>query len=177
LEALSTRPAESENRIRHLEGRLQEILDRFNVPHFGDDSPARIDRQTYLPVIQGRHFDDWSSQGLTVLVNVAHALAHQRTAIDLGLPLPHILLIDGLTSNVGRKGADLERIRGVYDYLIELSDELGERLQVIVSDNDIPTRAQPYRRLILSEEDRLIPTDDISKARAALEGSEPTPDE
>jgi hypothetical protein len=98
-----------------------------------------------------------SSQGLQVLVNVAYAVAHQKTAIELGLPLPNILLIDGLTTNVGHEGFDVERVHNAYLSLIALAEELGDTLQIIVADGNVPPEADPYVRLRLSEEDRLIP--------------------
>lgn len=92
-----------------------------------------------------------------MLVNVAHAIAHQKTAIELGLPLPNTLLIDGLTTNVGQEGYDLERVHNAYSCLISLAEEVGDTLQVIVSDGNVPREADSYVRLRLSEEDRLIP--------------------
>jgi predicted ABC-type transport system involved in lysophospholipase L1 biosynthesis ATPase subunit len=74
----------------------------------------------------------------------------------LGLGLPQILFIDGLTSNLGHEGEDLERVNAVYDYLIELSEELGDQLQLVVADNDVPLRAHRHIRLRLEENDRLI---------------------
>ena len=116
-----------------------------------------MDRRTYLPVLDGRRFDDLSSQGLQVLVNVAYVIAHQVTAIELRLPLPNILLIDGLTTNVGQEGYDVERVHNAYDYLIEIAEEHGDTLQIIVSDGNVPPEAEKYVLLRLSEKDRLIP--------------------
>jgi len=156
LDQEKSRVGDYERRIRVLESRFEEILERFHAPRFADPPTARIDRQTLLPVVDGRRYDELSSQGLQVLVNVAHALAHHLTALELGLPLPGILIIDGLTSNLGHEGEDFERVRGVYDYLVEL-DQSGTPLQIIVADNDVPSHVQEYVRLRLTEEDRLIP--------------------
>jgi len=110
-----------------------------------------------LPVIYGRRFDNLSSFGLQVLVNVAYALANHRTSIDLNLNLPAIILIDGLTSNVGHEGFDLDRVNKAFTYLTNLSSEMGDRLQIIVADGNIPPEAEPFVRLRLTENDRLIP--------------------
>jgi hypothetical protein len=90
-------------------------------------------------------------------VNVAYALTSHRTSISLDLKLPAILLIDGLTSNVGHEGFDLERKNKAYSYLIALSSEIGDRLQIIVADGNIPEEAEPFVRVRLNENDRLIP--------------------
>lgn len=156
LDVQSTRGADAEDRIKRLEKEFERILDIFNAPRFGDIRQARIDRRTFLPVLDGRRFDELSSQGLQVLVNVAHALAHHRTSIALNLGLPQILFIDGPTSNLGHEGEDLKRIHAIYDYLIEISRELGDQLQIIVADNDVPGQAEPFVRVRLSESLRLI---------------------
>jgi hypothetical protein len=157
LQIAEGRWTKAESCIQHVETRFHEILQIFQAPRF-DIGSDRIDRQTFLPIYDGRRFDDLSSQGLKVLVNVAHALAHQLTSIDLGIPLPNILFIDGLTSNIGHEGEDLERVRGIYKYLVFLSEKLGDKLQIIVADNDIPNIATDFIRIRLSETDRLIPS-------------------
>ena len=157
LEALKTRRDLSEQRIRVLERHFEASLEKLGVPRFSDHPTSRIDRKTYLPEIDGRKFDDLSSQGLQVLVNVALAVAHQKAAIELGLPLPNILMIDGLTTNVGQEGYDAERVHNAYSYLIETAQELGDIVQIIVADGNVPPEADKYVRLRLSERDRLIP--------------------
>jgi hypothetical protein len=157
LAAASSERSSVEQRIKHLEKTFSDILQRLEVPRFSKEFEASIDRKTYLPIVYGRTFDSLSSLGLTVLVNVAYALAQQKTSLDLGLNLPNILLIDGLTSNVGHEGFDLRRIHKAFDYLIEVSEEIGEQLQIIVADGNIPNEARPFVRLRLSETNRLIP--------------------
>jgi hypothetical protein len=46
------------------------------------------------------------SQGLKKLVNIAHALAHHTVAIDRNLPMPGLLVLDGLSANGGHEGFD-----------------------------------------------------------------------
>lgn len=153
----SRRGNEAEERIGALEARFAELLSRLDVPRFGAEPSATIDRRTFLPVVDGRKFNELSSQGLQVLVNIAHALAHHLTAIDLGLPLPGLLVIDGPTSNIGHEGSDLELARSVYRVLAEISEERAEALQIIVADNDVPDFARGFIRQDFSLTDRLIP--------------------
>lgn len=90
-------------------------------------------------------------------MNIAHALAHQLTAIEHDLPLPNILLVDGVSANLGDEGLDQERLEAVYDYLLELGHVYADRLQIIVADNTVPRNAANRVRLRLSEEDKLVP--------------------
>lgn len=149
-------------RIARLSDNFATILGRFNPPRFpgAETGLSFIDPNTYLPVLYGRRFDELSSQGLKVMVNVAHAIAHQQTALDLNLKLPNILFIDGVTSNIGhREDLDRVRVEAIYEYLIELSSRLGETLQVIVADNDVPEQASDYIIAQFTEIDRLVPMD------------------
>jgi AAA domain len=157
LDVAGSRRVESEARIRRLEEKFEAVVEELGVPRFGSEGKATIDRVTYLPVLDGRRFDELSSQGLKVLVNVAHAVAHHEVAVELKLSLPGILIVDGLTSNVGHEGFDLERVRDVYGYLMRLASRLGDQLQLIVADNDVPEEASEYIRLRLTERERLIP--------------------
>ncbi len=95
-----------EERVAFLENQFRDILDYFKVPKFVESGTTSIDRTTYLPRLEGRKFDELQSQGLKVIVNVAHALAHQITALKFSLKLPNLLFIDGLTSNIGYEGLD-----------------------------------------------------------------------
>ena len=156
LEIAKVRWEDAEARIQFLEREFGEILLRFDIPRFSTPPSASIDRRTYLPIVDGRHWSELSSAGLQVLVNVAHALAQHRTALALNIPLPNILLIDGLTSNVGHEGLDAQRVENVYDYLINQSIQSGNRLQIIVADNDVPRRAKDFVQVDFSEHDRLI---------------------
>ena len=144
--------------VAALERRLYEYLEQLHVPVLGDMLSAVIDRQTYLPIVSGRRFDELSSQGLEVLVNVAHALAHHTVAIDRGLPLPGFLVLDGLSSNVGREGFDAARVQDIYRLILSVADRYGDQLQLIAVDNDPPHFMDDYNVLTLEQNDRLIRT-------------------
>ena len=155
LAASAAEAGESQDRVGRLSERFNEILEQLKPPKFGEEQSSAINPNTYLPVYYGRPFAELSSPGLATLVNVAHALAHQLTAIELKLKLPQILIIDGLSEHLGQEGLDPERLAAVYKLLIDTSRAHPD-LQVIVVDNDIPQEARPFVRLELSEEDRLI---------------------
>jgi energy-coupling factor transporter ATP-binding protein EcfA2 len=143
-------------RVSHLATEFNRILERFQPPEFGEELNSSVDSQTYLPLFRGRRFDDLSSPGLGTLVGLAYALAHQKTSLDLNLKLPNILFVDGLSEHLGQEGLDPQRLRAVYEFLIELSSEYGDRLQMIIVDNEVPEIAKDYIQLELSDSDRLI---------------------
>ena len=71
--------------------------------------------------------------------------------------LPGLLMIDGITKNVGRDEYDRARVEAVFDSLRQIGAEYGDRLQLIVAANDVPQAVADRVALRLSEEDRLIP--------------------
>lgn len=157
IDLANSRVSEFETHISFLDETFQAILEEFQVPSFSDPGRSIIDRKTYLPRFEGRRFDELQSPGLKVMVNIAHALAHQLTCIHFDLKLPNILIIDGLSGNIGYEGLDLERIESVYNYLIQVAQEYIDCLQIIVSDNTVPEVAHDYLLAEFDEENKLIP--------------------
>jgi len=152
--------AAAEGRMLTLEENFANLVDRVDIPRFTGSPRAAIDRSDYEPIVNGRKLPGLSA-GVRVLVNVAHILAHHLTASDVGIPLPGVVLIDGMTKNIGTAEYDAERINNVWTQLIELHGAIGEELQVIVAVNDVPERINPYVRLRLDEGNRLIPAEDL----------------
>jgi hypothetical protein len=150
--------------VSALEKRMLEYLEELHIPHLGDMLTVRINPTTYMPEVSGRTFDELSSQGLKTLVNVAHSLAHHTVAIDRELPLPGLLVLDGLSANAGHEGFDQARVEDVYRLLLRVSDKYEGRLQIIAVDNDIPAslanEVRPKIALSLSQSDRLIRSTD-----------------
>jgi hypothetical protein len=148
--------------VRALEERMYEYLSALHIPELGRALTVSINRNTYLPVISGRTFDRLSSQGLKTLVNVAHALAHHTVAIDRALPMPGLLILDGLSANVGSEGFDQERVNDMYRLLVREAEAYQGELQVVAVDNELPQRMfielTNYVVLTLTQRDRLIRT-------------------
>lgn len=160
IEAHTGAVTQAEENITALEQRILEYLERLHVPTLGNLLTVHINRSNYLPEVSTRTFDELSSQGLKTLVNVAHSLAHHTVAIDRGLELPGLLVLDGVSANSGREGLDGERVLDMYRLLAEVSEIYGEQLQLVVVDNELPaeiTDTFPDRiALTLSQSDRLI---------------------
>ncbi|MDP9224964.1 MAG: hypothetical protein M3P18_14190 [Actinomycetota bacterium] len=160
LERAAQVDALTATKIERLEEWFAHYVEALGVPRFGTGLRAGIDRNDYEPIVNGQKFPQLSA-GVRVLVNIAHALAHHRAALDLQLPLPGLIWIDGVTKNIGTAGYDHERIEDIWTELIRASDQFGEQLQLIVAANDVPDRVRPYVRLELAEENRLIPEADL----------------
>jgi hypothetical protein len=93
-------------------------------------------------------------------VNVAHALAHHTVAIDRGLDMPGLLVLDGVSANSGKEGLEGDRVVDMYKLFGEVVGEYAEHLQLIIVDNDLPTEVGGELAssivLTLSQESRLI---------------------
>jgi hypothetical protein len=157
IDSANSRMSEFENYLAFLDSVYQKILREIKAPSFPNPGLSIIDRKTYLPRFEGRRFDELESQGLKVMVNIAHALAHQLTCIHFDLRLPNILLIDGLSDNIGSEGLDLERIKAMYSCIIRISREHKNRLQIFLADNTIPEEARAYILAEFSDENKIIP--------------------
>jgi hypothetical protein len=74
--------------------------------------------------------------------------------------MPGLLVLDGLSANAGRRGFDEDRIRDMYQLLMDVSEEYGDRLQIIAVDNDPPVglwdNLSTMEVLHLTQEDKLI---------------------
>jgi hypothetical protein len=150
----------AEANVRALEARMLDYLSELHIPQLSEDLSVRINRNTYMPEVAGRSFDELSSQGLKTLVNVAHSLAHHTVAIDRDLPLPGLLVLDGLSANAGLEGFDQARISDVYDLLMSAADAYKGSLQIVAVDNDLSRdilmKMLTEIVLTLRQEDRLI---------------------
>jgi len=150
--------SEFEHYIEYLNDIYRTILQEIQVPSFPDPGVSMINRTTYLPIFEGRQFNEWQdSPGLTTMINTAHALAHQLTSLHFQLPLPNILLIDGLSGNMGYKNEDLRRIEAIYNYVIKISEEYQDQLQIIIADNTVPENARQYVFAEFDDNNKLIP--------------------
>lgn len=154
--------SDGEENIIALEKRMLQYLQRLNVPTLGDTLSVRINRRDYLPEVSTRTFDELSSQGLKTLVNVAHALAQHTVAIDRGLCLPGLLILDGVSANSGKEGLDGDRVLDMYRLFTEVSADYADHLQLIIVDNEVPDEILDDLAdrvvLTLTQADRLIRT-------------------
>ncbi|MCU1418492.1 MAG: hypothetical protein JWP32_2666 [Schumannella sp.] len=154
------RDQQSERRIDLFEEEFKAVVERLRLPQFAEAAEPRaaINRADYTPIVNGRRIEGHSG-GMCVLINVAYMVALHRTALDQGLPVPGLLMIDGINQNLGKNEYDTTRYELIWQELIRLHDEYAEQLQIIVATNDTPgfVRERNFVRLTLSEDDRLVP--------------------
>lgn len=151
---------DAEQNVKALEQRMLTYLRELHIPDLGQPLSVTINRTTYMPIVSGRTFDELSSQGLKTLVNIAHALAHHTIAIDRSLPLPGLLILDGISANTGSEGFDQARVTDVYRLLRQVGIDYSDRLQLIAVDNELPATMHielaDYVVLTLTQANRLI---------------------
>ena len=141
--------------LDHARRTVSEYVQRLNISLTELPVTARINRTNYLPEVDGRPFDELSSQGLSVLVNVAHTLAHHTVSLDHDLPLPTLLVLDGLSNNVGHEGfKTLDRRDDTYRLLIDEVQRYAGRLQVVPIRQRCPHVFARQRRLSRSSNRR-----------------------
>jgi len=156
-ERLDRRAAE---RMDHLETRFAETVEALQIPRFDENAEPRaaIGQADFEPIVNGRRVEELGG-GMAVLVNVAYMIALHRTAIDLDLAIPGLLMIDGINQNLGRDHYDSQRYNLIWHELVRLADEHGDRLQLIVATNDVPDNVAGLDvvRVRLRPDDRLVP--------------------
>lgn len=142
-------------RVVELSGMFDEILVSFQFPWY---SSARIDLDSYLPVVNGQSFDALGSGGMKTLVNDAYHLANLTYALsqrDSLLPL--FLVIDSPRKNLGSGVQDSQISLSIYRRFRTLADAYQGRFQLIVADNNVPEVGQEFVRLSFDYERPLIP--------------------
>lgn len=142
-------------RVATLATLFAEILEQFQLPWL---ETATIDLQTYLPIVNGRSFEELSSGGMKTLVNDAYHLASLRYALayaDSLLPL--IQVIDSPRKNLGSGPEDRVLSTNLYRRIRALQDAFGDTFQIIIADNDVPEIAAGFPSIELSYEEPSIP--------------------
>jgi hypothetical protein len=165
----------AEARIHAFEQEFATMVERLQLPLFeeGADPRAAIHPGDYQPIVNGRRISEHSG-GMAVLINVAYMLALHRMAIEHGLRLPSLLMIDGINQNLGRNEYDSVRYELIWTQLAEFHYSYGDRIQMIVATNDIPPFIDDLDvvRLRLTETDRLVPPTDEPDEAADNESAE-----
>ncbi|MFF5084988.1 hypothetical protein ACFY36_48790 [Actinoplanes sp. NPDC000266] len=135
-----------------------EEVDRIGVPADGD---AHIDPKTFLPLVGDTAFEDLqaSGGGASTALNIAYHLTLLTTALDHpAVLLPSLLIIDSPRKAIGTGDRDRELGRRIYARLVTLARAYGDRIQLIVADNDIPAElVTPRNTIELTSERSTVP--------------------
>ncbi|MFC6449262.1 AAA family ATPase [Cellulomonas gelida] len=111
-----------------------EMVRALGIPSVQE---AYIDVRNYLPYVNGDRFDRISTGGIMTSLVTAYWLAVVATALREGVETyPTLLIVDTPRKSIGAQNADLAD--ELYRQLDILAGVYGDRMQVIVADNDIP---------------------------------------
>lgn len=169
LDELEARKAVLESKLREERDRLQSrssVLDdlsaqfddavrELNVPWA---NRARIDPQTYLPLVNDETFEGLAVAGGTKTVV---AVAYHLTLLGYALAqqdvlLPSLLIIDTPRKNLGSNAQDREMGDRIYRRIRALVDLHGPRVQFLIADNDVPVDKGWFRPIHFDYENPLL---------------------
>jgi hypothetical protein len=142
-------------RVVTLSELFDDLLQGFRYPWY---ESARIDLDTYLPVVNGESFEA-ASGGMKTLINVAYHVAGLRYGIQQGDSLlPLFLMIDSPRKNLGAENVDDKEIGGqIYTRFRAMQDANPQGFQLIVADNDVPLGVNDFNAIHLDYEHPLVP--------------------
>ncbi|GAA0532378.1 hypothetical protein GCM10011581_16950 [Saccharopolyspora subtropica] len=122
-----------------LDGEFRKAIGEQKLPWYA--GRARLDPNTYLPVVDGQSFRDLGG-GVKCAVAVAYSVALMSYAISYGpCDLPMLLVIDSPRKNVGNNVEDRALAHRIYRNFL---NQIGARgsitrsFQVILADNEMP---------------------------------------
>ncbi|MFF7468285.1 hypothetical protein [Streptomyces sp. NPDC008092] len=128
----------SQTLLGDLSTEFGRLLTSWHLPWI---QTAVIDRDSYLPVVDGQPFESLQASGGGIATSVN--LAYNLTLLVFGLDhanvlVPSLLVIDSPRKAFGNNDSDRQRAAEIYSRFRTLADAYGERLQLIIADNDPP---------------------------------------
>ncbi|KOV60804.1 hypothetical protein ADL01_32840 [Streptomyces sp. NRRL WC-3618] len=168
----------SQTLVGDLSTEFSRLLTSWNLPWV---DTAVIDRDTYLPVINGRPFESLqaSGGGIATSVNLAYSLALLAFGLDHpDVLVPSLLVIDSPRKAFGNNASDRQRAAEIYSRFRTLADAYGERLQLIIADNDPPPiTSDSFGKVEFDYENPMVPgvdhpgPDQVTRIESQEEGS------
>jgi len=153
--------------INTLKQLFLDCLVRSEVPGISGDNVVEIPTNTYLPELHSpgladstiASFATLSSGGKKTLFKCCFAVAMHRLAVQIGAPLPEILIIDSPMKNISER-ENREQFEGFYNLIYQLkSDELRNTQFILIDKEYTP----PAPELELSVYSRHMKPNDPSK--------------
>ena len=156
IDRLRTSVTEERNRLRAADANIAAIAAEFkrvmlsvSFPGVSEEDEVVIDPRNWKPTVVHGHqewtFWDTGSGGKKTLFNVCYALAIHAVALERGLPVPGVLIIDGPTKNIS-EDENPELVRSLYAEIYRLArGQDGRKLQFLLIDSDLvgPSAALP----------------------------------
>ncbi len=127
----------ADENVMVLSAEFKRILLAVSFPGMSEQDDVIIDPRNWAPVVvhgeQVWGFWDTGSGGKKTLFNVCYALALHRVAVQRGMPVPDLLLIDSPTKNIS-DDENPELVRALYDEIYSLAVE--RDIQFLLIDSD-----------------------------------------
>jgi DNA repair exonuclease SbcCD ATPase subunit len=148
IDGLRSSVTEERRCLRDADARVALIAEEFkrvllavSFPGVSEEDAVSIDPRNWRPVIahddQEWSFWDTGSGGKKTLFNVCYALAIHAVALEHGMPVPGVLIIDSPTKNIS-EDEDPKLVRAVYDEIYSLARQYSDRgLQFFLIDSDL----------------------------------------
>lgn len=156
IDRLRTSIADEREHLRAADANIAAIAAEFkrvmrsvSFPGVAEEDDVVIDPRNWKPAIvhgdQVWTFWDTGSGGKKTLFNVCYALAIHAVALQRGMPVPGVLIIDSPTKNIS-EDENPELVRSLYAEIYRLArGQNGHGLQFLLIDSDLvrPSVALP----------------------------------
>jgi rubrerythrin len=148
IDLLRTSVAQERDRLSAAEANIEAIAAEFkrimisvSFPGVSEEDRVVIDPRNWKPVVLHDDLEwtfwDTGAGGKKTLFNVCYALAIHAAALERGMPVPQILIVDSPTKNIS-KDMNPEQVRLLYEQIYHLArGQNGRRLQFLLIDSDL----------------------------------------
>jgi hypothetical protein len=142
--------------LEEFSARFRKVVRELRPPWF--EREARIDFDTYLPIVEGDEFDGLGG-GVRGAINIAYHVALLGYALSIGAThVPSLLIIDSPRRNLGANAVDRALAQRIYEHFSTFQEARGtvapsRPFQLIIADNDLPATAAPGARRIKFDHD------------------------
>jgi hypothetical protein len=153
--------------INTLKDLFLDCLVRSGVPGITANDTVEISANTFLPELHSpsvadttiASFSTLSSGGKKTLFKCCFAIAMHRLAVEVGAPLPEMLIIDSPMKNISER-ENREQFKGFYNLIYQLKADELKNTQFILIDKEY---TPPQRDLKLRVSNRHMKPNDPSK--------------
>ncbi|MEV1176583.1 hypothetical protein [Nonomuraea sp. NPDC049784] len=144
--------------IAELSTEFGDLLRSWNLPWV---ATAVIDSDSYLPIVNGQPLESQqaSGGGIATSINVAYSLTLLAFGLDhADVLVPSLLVIDSPRKAFGNNDSDRQRAAQLYGRFRTLADAYGQRLQLIIADNDPPPiSSESFGKVEFNYESPMVP--------------------
>lgn len=133
--------------------RFKAIMLAVGFPGVSEEDEVLIDTKNWRPVILHRGYEwtfwDAGSGGKKTLFNVCYALAIHEVAIDQGMPVPNVLIIDSPTKNIS-DDENPALVSGLYNEIYRIAAKSdGGGIQFLLIDSNFVPPKEPTGELVI----------------------------